>query len=155
MKTCYLIFFLFITLCFQATECCGQTDSHSPDSVTIAGTVVDENGEPVVHAVVFIKDRNKILIAVITDLDGRFSLRTFRGIESNPFAKIDVQYVGHIMKPLKVAETLNTRSLILTLRRDPNSFSEHPPIYKVPLIERFEGGNSKTITAEEIEGGAY
>ncbi len=55
-------------------------------SQTVKGTVVDKTGEPVIGATVQVKGTK---IAVVTDLDGRFTLS---GIPEGSI--VDVSYIG-------------------------------------------------------------
>ncbi len=52
----------------------------------ISGTVLDENGEPMIGATVRLKDSN---VAVVTDIDGRFTIPARNG------QKLQISYVGY------------------------------------------------------------
>ena len=55
-------------------------------SITVKGTVLDSQGEPIIGATVKEKNRNA---GVITDLNGGFSLNV-----SGKSAKLEISYIG-------------------------------------------------------------
>ncbi len=65
----------------------------------VSGTVVDENGEPIIGASVRVKGTD---ISTPTDIDGNFILPSLRSNQT-----IDITYVGYITKSLNVSELSN------------------------------------------------
>ena len=70
-----------------------QTQSGSVQPATVAGQVVDENGEPLIGATVIIKGT---IVGTATDFDGRFSIKVPQG------ATLMVSYVGYNTRNVKV-----------------------------------------------------
>lgn len=65
----------------------------------VTGTVLDENGEPVIGASVRVLGTD---ISVPTDIDGKFNIAGLK-----PNQTIEVSYVGYVTKSLKVSELEN------------------------------------------------
>lgn len=76
----------------------------------VSGTIVDENGEPVVGAAVRVQGTKT---GTITDVDGKFS------ISAPANARLDVSYIGMKSKTVKAAPNLN-----ITLDADQNQLDE-------------------------------
>lgn len=57
---------------------------------TVKGTVIDENGEPVIGASVRVNDKDGNGTGVITDLDGNYSISVPKG------AKVTITYIGYL-----------------------------------------------------------
>jgi len=57
---------------------------------TVKGTVVDENGEPIIGASVRVIDKNGTGTGVITDFDGNYTLSAPKG------AKVTISYIGYV-----------------------------------------------------------
>lgn len=57
---------------------------------TVKGTVVDENGEPVIGASVRVVDKNGQGTGVITDFDGNYTIQAPKG------SKVAISYIGYI-----------------------------------------------------------
>lgn len=83
------------------------------NSKTIAGTVVDESGEPIVSASVSVKGSTN---GTLTDLDGKFVLRN---LADN--AVISVSYVGFIAQDLSIA---GKSDLYVVLKEDAQLLDE-------------------------------
>lgn len=74
---------------------------------SVSGTVIDENGEPVIGATVKVKGNVKL--ATVTDLDGNFTLKTGGASE------IEVTYVGYLPAVVNVVGKNNVEvSLVPT-----------------------------------------
>lgn len=69
-------------------------------SITVKGTVLDSQGEPIIGATVKEKNRNA---GVITDLNGGFSLNV-----SGKSAKLEISYIGMraVVMPVTVGKTM-------------------------------------------------
>ena len=57
---------------------------------TVKGTVVDENGEPIIGASVRVNDKSGKGTGVITDFDGNYTLSVPKG------AKVTITYIGYV-----------------------------------------------------------
>lgn len=79
---------------------------------TIKGTVVDQNGEPVIGANVIVKGS---ATGTITDIDGKFSL----SVPAN--AILEFSYIGYLNQDVKVGDQ---NSLNITLKEDTKTLDE-------------------------------
>lgn len=81
------------------------------DGKTVGGTVLDENGEPVIGATVTVKGTN---LVTVTDIDGRFELKVPNG------SILSVSYLGYI-----TAEVPATgENLTISLKPDERQLAE-------------------------------
>lgn len=81
------------------------------DGKTVGGTVLDENGEPVIGATVTVKGTN---LATVTDIDGRFELKVPNG------SILSVSYLGYT-----TAEVPATgENLTISLKPDERQLAE-------------------------------
>lgn len=109
-----------------------------------AGKVLDENGEPLVGAVVMLADTKD---AVTTDVDGRFEIHR----NSGGVAKIRISYVGFITETYIMQPTGEGKEFIVRMRPDQPvlegvvvTATRTPKALKdVPVVTRL-------ITADEI-----
>ena len=74
------------SLCLGAAMVCSV--SATAQNQTVKGTVVDENGEPVIGASVVIAGKQGQ--GVITDLDGNYTIQATKG------SKVTISYIGYI-----------------------------------------------------------
>ena len=72
-----------------------SAQTQQTQSATVSGTVVDENGEPVIGATV--KVLGNARLATVTDIDGNFTLKTGGAKE------IEISYVGYQAVTVNVA----------------------------------------------------
>ncbi len=79
MKRKFIISLCFGLMAFAATPALAQ-------SQTVKGTVVDENGEPIIGASVRVEGQEG---GVITDLDGNYIIKAPKG------AKVTISYIGY------------------------------------------------------------
>lgn len=84
---------------------CAVAAQAQTEKLTVTGTVVDENGEPMIGATVYIKDQPGK--GVVSDLDGRFSIDVKRG------DKIVTTYVGYKRNEYLVLKTENVKIKLL------------------------------------------
>jgi TonB-linked SusC/RagA family outer membrane protein len=77
---------------FSLTQKPPQADSRQPQT-NVTGTVVDENGDPLIGVVIAVINTNN---AVTTDIDGRFSF------DAPLNTVLKVSYVGYISQEIKV-----------------------------------------------------
>lgn len=82
-------------------------------SIQVNGTVVDENGDPVIGAAVQIKGTSR---GVITDVDGRFSIAA-----PAPDAILSVSYIGFRTQDIKLN---GRRSIQVLMKEDVHSLDE-------------------------------
>lgn len=80
---------------------------------TVTGTVVDEQGEPVIGATVKVKDTS---IIVLTDLDGNFRVQAPVG------ATIEITYIGLVPQKIKVQAGVDNYNV--TMNADSNNLEE-------------------------------
>ena len=81
------------------------------DGKTVGGTVLDENGEPVIGATVSVKGTN---LVTVTDIDGRFELKVPNG------SILSVSYLGYT-----TAEVPATgENLTISLKPDERQLAE-------------------------------
>ena len=77
--------------------CLGLATLFAPPAMaqnqTVKGTVVDENGEPVIGASVMLV--GKTGVGVVTDFDGNYSIQVPSG------AKVSISYIGYITQVVK------------------------------------------------------
>lgn len=130
-----------------------KDSSNKENTFTIKGTVVDENKEPIINAVVTILLGNATKGATVTDLDGNFEI----GSSSAGTFMLMVKSLGYdsYTKMFEINRSRSGVEIVLNLdNREIMGDMIHIE-YKVPLINPFEGGTSKTITSDEIERGAW
>lgn len=78
----------------------------------IAGTVLDNNGEPIIGANVIVKGTTN---GTITDMDGNFS------IEADAKATLNISYIGYLPKEIVVG---NEKSIRILLTEDTKTLDE-------------------------------
>ena len=83
-----------------------QTQSNEVQPVVVTGQVLDENGEPLIGANVYIKGTN---VGTTTDIDGRFQIKAPRE------ATLTVTYVGYKTRDVHVDGS------VLTIHEEPAS----------------------------------
>lgn len=79
----------------------------------VKGTVIDENGEPIIGASVVEKGTSN---GAVTDLDGKFSLRV-----SSPNAQVQITYIGY--QPITMKASLIGKTAI-ALKEDAKTLNE-------------------------------
>ena len=82
--------------------------TYAQNSITVKGTVVDGNAEPLIGASVVVKGNTSL--GTVTDFDGNFTLRIPSGSST-----LVVSYVGMTSSEVKVGGA-NQRNLVITLR---------------------------------------
>lgn len=81
------------------------------DGKTVGGTVLDENGEPVIGATVTVKGTN---LVTVTDIDGRFELKVPNG------STLSVSYLGYTTAEV----TATGENLTISLKPDERQLAE-------------------------------
>ncbi len=101
MKKVLLLGFAFLSLCTaqvmgaERPEANGSMTGLQPEDYNVRGTVVDENGEPLVGAVV--KEKGNEKNGAMTDAKGQFTLRT-----KSASAQLVVSYIGFVTQTVSV-----------------------------------------------------
>lgn len=157
MKTCYLIFLFFFTSFIGVVDCYGQEENKTADSITIAGVVVDELNEPIIHAQIVVVDNNKTLAGTVTDFDGKFFIIIPANIANETSTRINVQYIGLLPESKQINELQNPENILFMLHPNPKQRINTCNFfyYRVPLIDEYSGGHVKTLVDYEIEQSAY
>ncbi len=119
-------------------------------SGSIQGTVLDENNEPLINAVVEAVQGGVVKGGAPTDFDGKYVIKPLApgryDIRVKSLSYKESQTTNVIVSPDKPTE-VNTK-----LQRASTDLDEVVIIeYKVPLIDKFEGGGTTTKTSEELE----
>lgn len=119
--------------------CMALAISANAQSRKVTGTIIDENGEPVIGASVKIQNTQS---GVISDLDGKFTINVPEG------KKLVISYIGYIGQTVSP----NGNILKITLQEDAHQLNE--------VVKLGYGNNQKlknvtgsvaTISAEELE----
>ncbi len=87
-----------VPISFKLTS--GSTSSNS-STITVRGRVVDKHGEPIIGASIIEEGTRK---GAVSDFDGNFSMDVPKSGET----KLNVSYVGHKTKSVKVDKNNNT-----------------------------------------------
>ncbi len=140
-KLRYLFVLLFVSVAGVAY---GQTGA-------ISGTVYDENKEPIIGAIVEVRQGGVIRGGSPTDVDGNYMIKPLNPAQDY---QLSVKYAGYkeiqlngvIVSPDRTTYQnfnmeINAQQLVEVVVRD----------YKVPLIKKDEPGTTTTITSEQIE----
>ncbi len=129
-----------------------QEENTSGDSVIIKGRVIDENKEAVYGAVVQIYNDTLAIAGTITNEDGEYSL-TIRQNETTNLL-LSVKYPSYKYQKISITSNNNTtKNIQLELNTSVYGLMIlEIQDYKVPLLLE---GNTRIITSEEIEKGAY
>lgn len=120
-------------------------------SGAIVGTVLDHNNEPVINAVVQALEGGISKGTTVTDFDGQFVIKPLAPGRYDVVVKYtgfkDGKTTGVLVGPDKTTE-VKTK-----LQQSSNTTLEEVVIieYKVPLIDKYQGGSTTTKTAEELE----
>lgn len=104
----------------------------------LTGTVVDENGECVIGANIFVQETKQ---GTVTDVDGRFS------INRNAGQKIIVSYLGYITQTL----TPKSNTIQIVLQEDAQSLDEVVVIGYGEQKMKNVTGSVTTISAKDLE----
>lgn len=117
------------------TEYRGMTASQQK---TATGTVYDENGDPMVGVTVKVRGTQT---AVITDLDGKFSLPASEG------STLEFSYVGYVSQSLKVSR----KAISITLQPDSKLMDEVVVIGYGSVKKRDMLGAISSVDSKEIK----
>ncbi|MCB0697270.1 MAG: carboxypeptidase-like regulatory domain-containing protein [Chitinophagaceae bacterium] len=140
-------------------------DSVSNESINITGTIVDEHNEPVIFAVIQIFKDSILKGGTTTNEDGKFSI----SIQGKSKYTLIAKYVGYEEEHIQISTDSSLNNIVIKLQTNINIDEVYitsgyvvPLIEKIPIkstveikrktqIDKFEGGNSKTIYSDEIE----
>lgn len=113
----------------------------SQQKITVKGTVVDENGEPVPGASVYVKGTKQ---GTITDIDGRFTLSI------NPGQTLIASFVGY----LSVEKTVNQSNETMTFTLVPdNKVLDEVVVTGYQTISKERAtGSFAVLTPEKMQG---
>ena len=103
----------------------------------VQGTVVDENGEPVIGASVTLKGSSK---GVITDVDGNFALDNALG------KTLVISYIGYDKQEVKA-----TRNMRIMLQSDATSLDEVVVTGMQKMDKRLFTGATSKVDAEKAK----
>lgn len=120
------------------------------DSIKISGIVVDNNNDPVVAAIVIVRSAD-IEEQVVTDFDGNYSVTMPPGTY-----ELAVRYIGFKESVTKnIKGDFNVRVDVKIQPSDQILSGEIIIIHSPHLIDGYSNGQSKTLTSDEVEKGAY
>lgn len=142
---------LILSFLFAVSFTCAA-QSTNDSTITISGRVVDEDGEPVINALVELLDSNNtILQTTNTDYDGEYLLQVDN---SNITYKVMVKHVGYTTS-LTTDVHVNTKDTVnqnFKLRRQEGYQEIIINIACPSIIDRDNPSPmNKTFTSEEIE----
>ncbi|HEY9177776.1 MAG TPA: von Willebrand factor type A domain-containing protein [Flavipsychrobacter sp.] len=117
----------------------------------IIGTVTDENNDPVINAQVQVSSGGVIKGGSVTDFDGNYIIKPLMPGRY----EVKVNYLGYkenLTTGVLVQPGQNTK-VNVKLKRSDAAMLEEVVIteYKVPLIDKYQGGSTSVKTSEEIE----
>jgi|GEM_PF-4269954 len=138
MKVAHYIIFLLLLACTRAS---------AQDTARISGTILDNNNEPIINAVVQAIQNTLSKGGGVTDFDGHFTIAPMaEGVYT-----LEVRYVGY---KNAIVKNVRTSGDSVVVKMEPGPIIHCCGCcleFRVPLIDKFEGGSSKTIVAEELE----
>lgn len=103
---------LSVFLCAVLMTCFSSLSYAQNSRFNVKGVVIDEQGEPLIGASVFIKGTSE---GVVTDMDGTFALSVHEG------AVLTVSYIGYLPKDVEVG---NRDNFNITLEPDSKTLEE-------------------------------
>lgn len=132
---------LCLLTCLTLPVYAQQTDKvpASKASQMVKGTVVDENGDPIIGATIVVVGKNKSQ-GTISDLDGHFSLMV------PPKGKIKVSYIGYI--PQVVSDLNNPR---IQMHEDANNLDDVVVVGYGALKTKNVTGAVEVINADDLK----
>lgn len=132
-------------------------DTTGSDSIAVKGTIVDENGEPIINAVVSIQENQRLIASTVTDFDGHYSVSIHQQLYNKDLLLI-VKYLGYHAFETTVGEASTSRIQMEAsdiLLGDMHIEHNPPQPALQPDFDKWHGGTQKTIKSYEIEKGAY
>ena len=116
-----------------------QTQPSQTDKKTIAGTIIDDNGEPIIGANVIERGTTN---GVITDMNGQFSL----AVGNN--ATLQVSFIGYISQNIPVK---NQTNFSITLSEDSQTLDEVVVVGYGTMRKSDLTGSTASVKSEVLE----
>lgn len=116
----------------------------------IKGTVVDENNEPIINAVIQVTTGGIQKGGGVTDFDGNYLVKP---LDAGRY-EISIKYLGYKESIVQNILVQPNQETDVNVKLQPTAETMDEVViteYKVPLIDKNQGGNQKTMTSEEIE----
>lgn len=127
-----------------------EEDTEGDSTVTITGTVVDENDEPIISAVVEVIVNEKVIAGSLTDIDGKYS------IENIPVADMELltRYIGYTSIRTIISKSEIRNNNVVDISMSP-SLEEIITgilirVFDPTLYDVHSTGNNRTISGDEI-----
>lgn len=119
------------------------------NSGAIIGTVIDDKGESIINATVTVTEGGVTKGGAVTDFDGNFVVKPLPPSRY----EVTVNYIGFkesVTKGVIVGPNKNTE---VKVKLAPSTMLDEVVVieYKVPLIDKYQGGRTTTKTSEELE----
>mgnify|MGYP002859249453 CR=1 FL=1 len=130
-----------------------QEENTNGDSITIKGRVLDDKREPLLGALVELYNGENKLKGDVANEDGYFSI-TIDTVHKNKDLKLIIRYTTFTTKTIICSKDSLQEYNNISMELDENVMTMGIITidYKVPLLLE---GNTRIITSEEIEKGAY
>lgn len=116
---------------------------------TITGKITDEKKEPIIGAVIRVIEGGHQKGSGQTDIDGIYTIKPL-----NPGRyDVVVSYIGYKEKKITGVIVSPDKNTIINAQMDVSSKLNEVVVtsYRVPLIDKYSPGSTKTITSEQIE----
>lgn len=104
-------YLLFMLLCFVQAVAFAQDNA-----VQVQGVVQDKSGEPIIGAIVTVK--NQPGLGSATDVDGKFK------IKAGPYEVLQIAYVGYISQDIPVIKIKDKNNLVITMAEETHKIDE-------------------------------
>ena len=138
-----------------------DTTQNNTDSTyaTIKGQVVDENGEPLINAVVELSLDGVVKAGVLTDYDGNFVIKIENPV-SDPLYCLKTIYIGQKSQTVTNIKLQNNTVTTCNFKLESYTSGLTTGIilntFKIPLIDPDNPGNgNRTITSDQIKHTAH
>ena len=116
----------------------GFTPIYAQQTQTVTGTVVDDQGEPIIGATIAAANNPKN--GTISDMDGNFSIKVPAG------TKIKISFIGYVTQTVTAA---NAKRVVL--KEDENSLDDVVVVGYGALKQKNVTGSIEVIDPEEIK----
>ncbi len=124
------------TPCVQKMYASSPLEMQQSQGKKIQGTVVDQNGEPLIGVSVMVKNSNK---GAVTDMDGKFSVEAASG------AQLEFSYIGYVSQTLKASNNMQ-----VTMRDDSQSLDELVVIGYGTMKKKLVTGATTQVKGDDI-----
>ncbi len=136
----YLLLFFALTL--SGVVAYGQT--------SLQGKVTDDTGEPIIFGSVALYKNEVLITGTETDFDGNYA---FNELDPGTY-DIEVTYVGYNPKRINGVKVFAGKTNIVNVEMESDAVNLDAVIvkdYKVPLVEKDNTTQGKTITSDQIK----